>query len=236
MTHIASPGRAFGALLILSALVLGACSASTTSAAPSLAIAIPAPSVAIASPSAEASTPPSGSPSAAPEDSATAEASETLQATAVPTDIDPCQLVTADEASTLAGTSLAAGTVSTENNTRICGYGAEGIVLKVLVAVTPDAAAAKAQEPEFKAQLEQGAAEAGMASPKLEELTDFEPGVDAAVISGHVTVNGTKVSAIALYALKGAVIIAISDISLGGSAPSSDAIQAQAHTTLSRLP
>ena len=44
------------------------------------------------------------------------------------------------------------------------------------------------------------------------------------------------VSAIALYALKGAVIIAISDISLGGSAPSSDAIQAQAHTTLSRLP
>jgi hypothetical protein len=109
-------------------------------------------------------------------------------------------------------------------------------VLQVLVAVAPDAVAAKAQEPAFKAQLEQGAAEAGMVSPELKEYTDFEPGVDAAVISGHATVNGTKLSAIALYALKGAVIIAISDISLGGSAPSSDAIQAQAHTTLSRLP
>ena len=109
-------------------------------------------------------------------------------------------------------------------------------MLQVLVAVAPDAATAKAREPAFKAQLEQGAAEAGIASPKLTELPDFEPGVDAAVISGHVDVNGTKVSGIALYALKGAVVIAISDISLGGSAPSSDAIQAQAHTTLSRLP
>ncbi len=227
MTHIASPGRALGALVILSAFAIGACSASTTS---------PGPSLAIASPSADASTPLSESPSAAPEDSATAEASETPQSTAVPTDIDPCQLVTADEASALAGTTLAAGTVSTENNTRICSYGAEGTVLQVLVAVTPDAAAAKAQEPAFKAQLEQGAAEAGIASPELQELTDFEPGVDAAVISGHVTANGTKVSGIALYALKGAVVIAISDISLGGSAPSSDAMQAQAHTTLSRLP
>lgn len=227
MTHVASPGRAFCALLILSALVLGACSASTTS---------PAPSLAIASPSDEASTSSDESPSAAPADSATAGASETTQSTAVPTDIDPCQLVTADEASALAGTSLAAGTVSTENNTRICSYGAEGIVLQVLVAVAPDAAAAKAQEPAFKAQLEQGAAEAGIASPELQEITDFEPGVDAAVISGHVTTDGTEVSGIALYALKGAVVIAISDISLGGSAPSSDAIQAQAHTTLSRLP
>jgi hypothetical protein len=236
MTYVASPDRAFGVLVILSALLLAACSASTTSSEPSLAIAVPAPSLAAASPTAEASVAPTESPSAAPEDNATAEASAAAQATAVPTDIDPCQLVTTDEASALAGMKLAAGTVSTANNTRICSYGAEGTVMQVLVAVAPDAATAKAGEADFKAQLERGAAQAGIVHPKLTELSDFEPGVDAAVISGDVDVSGTKVSGIALYALKNAVVVAISDISLGGSAPSSDAMQAQAHTTLSRLP
>lgn len=227
MSNTVSNARALGALLTLSAIVLGGCSSSTASLAPSLAPATP-PAAASAAPTESASVAPAASP--------TAGAPETPQPTAVATDIDPCQLVTKDEASALAGATLAAGTVSTENNNRICGYGAEGIVLEVLVSVAPDAATAKAQEPAFKAQLEQGAAQAGMANPKLTEITDFEPGVDAAVISGNATVNGTKVSAIALYALKGAVLIAISDIALGGSTPSSDAIQAQAHTTLGRLP
>jgi hypothetical protein len=227
MTHAPSTVRALGVLLILPAIALGACGSSAAS---------PTPSLALASPSLEASMAPAESPSAMPGQSATAAASEAPQVTAVPTSIDPCQLVTKDEASTLAGATLSAGTVSTENNTRICSYGAEGIVLEVLVAVAPDAATAKAEEPAFKAQLEQGAAQAGMVSPTLTELPNFEAGVDAAVVSGHASVSGTAVSAIALYALKGAVLIAISDIAIGGSTPSSDAIQAQAHTSLARLP
>lgn len=225
MTHASASPRALVALLMLSALVVGACSSSTASTAPSLG----------SNPSPEVSAASTEGPSASPESTAAA-ASGAPQTTAVPTDIDPCQLVTADEASKLAGTTLAAAKPSTENGSRICTYGAEGIVLEVLVAVSPDAATAKAQEPGFKSKLEQGVAKAGMVNPKLTELPNFEAGVDAAVLSGQGTVSGVSVSGIALYALKGAVFLAISDIAIGGSAPSSDALQAQAHTSLGRLP
>ena len=155
----------------------------------------------------------------------------------MPTSIDPCTLLTQDEASKLAGFALAAGTSTTlENNDRLCSYGAEGSVLQVLVAVAPDAATAKAGEPDFKATLEQGVAQAGIASPKLTELPDFEPGVDAAMVEGSASAAGTKVNGIALYALKGAVIVAISQIGIGTAVASGDDLKAQAHTTLARLP
>ena len=143
--------------------------------------------------------------------------------TPVPTDIDPCTLLTQAEASTLAGVSLAAGTSSTaESNARMCSYGAEGSVVQLLVAVAPDAASAKAAEPGFKATLEQGVAQAGIANPKLTEMAGFDPGVDAAMVEGSASAAGKKLSAIALYALKGAVIVAISNIGVGSPVASSD--------------
>ena len=154
----------------------------------------------------------------------------------MPTSIDPCSLLTQAEASKLAGFDLAAGSASTDNNVRLCSYGGEGSVVELLVAVAPDAASAKAAEPDFKATLEQGFAQAGVANSKLTEMAGFDPGVDAAMVEGSASAAGTKLSAIALYALKGAVIVALSEIGVGSPVASSDDIQAQAHATLAKLP
>ena len=222
--------RSLVLVAVLSAAGLAGCSAASTTTEPPAAV-IP-PSVAIATPAASASAETSPAPSAT--EAAVASAPDF---TPVPTSIDPCTLLTQDEASKLAGFTLAAGTSTTlENNDRLCSYGAEGSVIQVLVAVAPDAATAKAGEPDFKATLEQGVAEAGIASPKLTELPDFDPGVDAAMVEGTASAAGTKVAGIALYALKGAVIVAISQIGIGTPVASGDDLMAQAHTTLARLP
>jgi hypothetical protein len=154
----------------------------------------------------------------------------------VPTAIDPCALVTPDEVSKLLGTTFGPGDESTEGNNKMCSYGQEGLVFEVLVAVAPDEATAKSQEPAFKASLEQAVSEAGITDAKLTELPDFEPGVDAAVLTGSLSAAGQKIAAISLYALKGAVLVALSDVALGGSVPTSAAMQDQAKTALGRLP
>ena len=205
----------FAVVAGLSIVLLAACSASTPSAS----------SLAASSTSAT-STP-----------SPTAAISASAAPTAAPTTLDPCKLVTSDEVSKLTGTTFGPGDASTtENNDKLCSYGQEGLVFEVLVAVAPDAATAKNDEPAFKAQLEQAISQAGPTDLKLTELPDFEPGVDAAVLSGSVTVAGQKITAIALYALKGAVLVALSDVAVGGSVPTSAAMQAQARLTLGRLP
>jgi hypothetical protein len=230
MTHARlSAHRAIPALVILSAAGLAACNASA-SGSPA-----PATAAAVIPSAAESATTPSATPAASASDAP--EPSEVAGATAVPTTINPCDLVTASEASALTGATFASGQVSTtENHGRLCAYGQQGVVFQVFVVVAPDAATAKKQEPAFKAELEKGASEAGISDLKLTELPEFQPGVDAAVVSGSVKAGGLSVKAIALYALKGAVLVAISDVSIGGSVPTSQAMQDQAKITLGRLP
>jgi hypothetical protein len=211
-------------------VILAACSSSSGASAS----AAPSPSAAASSPSMAASPSAEASPSPAMASSPSAEASS--GPTAVPTSLDPCQMVTAQEASALAGVTFGAGSESTDQNTKICSYGQEGIVLEVLLSVAPDAATAKSQEPAFKAELESGVAQAGIVNPKLTELPNFQDGVDAAVVEGSASVAGKTLGGIALYALKGAVLLAISDVSIGGSVPTSEAMQAQAKVSLARLP
>lgn len=216
-----------GVSVLLGVVLLAGCSGATTS--PSMS----SPSAAAASPSPATSSSPSPSPS--PAASASPAVSSSPEASAPPTAYDPCQLVTAAEASTLTGSTFSSGDKSTTaGGGTLCTYGQEGIVFEVLVGQSKDAATAQAQEPAFKSELEQGVAQAGIANPKLTELPGFESGVDAAVLEGSASIGGQKLSAIALYALKGAVFIAISDVQIG-SAPTSAAIQAQAHTTLGRI-
>jgi hypothetical protein len=225
---------ALRAILVLSIAGVGGCSATTSGSAAPTSVPSSAPIAIVPA------TPvlPSDSPAASPEASATdnSSTSGSPEPTAVPTDLDPCALVTRNEASALVGFTVSPASKSTDNNTKICSYGQEGLVLQVLVAVAPDAATAKAREPEFKAQLEDGASKAGIKDVKLTELPDFEPGVDAAVIRGSASAAGLKVSGTAIYALKGAVFVAISVISIGGAVPTSEDMQAQAKTALGRVP
>ncbi len=214
-----------GIVGLFASLALAACSATSSSTTPS------------------ATGSASVAPAATPTMIATATASEAAStsqsptATTVPTALDPCQIVTAAEASALTGATFSAGEESTtQGGGKLCAYSQEGIVFEVLVGQSADAATAKAQEPAFKAELENGVAQAGIANPTLTELPGFETGVDAAVLEGSATIQGVKASAIALYALKGAVFLAMSDITVGGTPPTSAQIQAQAHTSLGRIP
>ena len=220
------------ALLVMTVASLAACTSATTGGTTGPSIPLARPSVAVLLPSSaptpEATT--STAPSEAPP--------ESPGATAVATTIDPCQVVTPDEASKLAGSKFGPSSATTmSNNAKLCMYGHQGLSFNVIVTAAPDAATAKAQEPAFKAEIEQAAADAGLGDMKLTEIPDFQPGVDAAVLSGTATVGGTKVEGIAFYALKNAVLLALTDLAFGGAAaPTAAAMEDEAKVALGRLP
>jgi hypothetical protein len=157
-------------------------------------------------------------------------------ATAVPTSLDPCQLVTGQEASTLAGATFGAGDeTTTEGNAKICTYGAQTRnVLNVDVVQAPDVATAKAAE---EAGLAAAKAAAEEQAPGVTfnqtELADFADG--ALVISASTTISGQTLAISAIYVLSGTTFFAISDLVIGQPAPTSDALQAQARVVLGRI-
>lgn len=222
-------GRTRLALIAFPLLVaLGACSSSSPSAsAGAEATASPVP---VSTPA--ASAPAASAPAA--ESSAPAESAPAASSgpTAVPTAIDPCQLVTSAEASQLVGVSFGAGKESTtEGNGRICTYGSSTLnVFTVLVAQAPDQATVDAAKQQALAGIQQALGQ-GL---KVTELPNFADG--AATMEGSATVGGTTVSARGIYVVKGLIFFAFSDVAVGKSAPSSAALQAQAQTSLGRLP
>jgi uncharacterized protein DUF3558 len=224
MTTAPSIPRRIRGLVGVSILALAAC---TTGAGGTPAAS--APIVASLAPAATSSA------TAEPSASTSASASEVAQATAVPTSIDPCQLVTPAEATTLTGAPFTAGEEGTgANNVKTCTYGQEGVVLTVVAAVAPDEATAKANEAATKADLEKNAPGLPI---KVEELPGFAPGVDAAVASGSMSSGGLSYAGIAIYVLKGTEFFAITDIAtLSGQAPTSAQLQDQAKVALGRLP
>jgi hypothetical protein len=216
------------ALVVLSIAGLAACSSAGGSASPSTAV-VPPPS---------ATTMDTAAPSAfeAPSAAASEPADASAGPSAVATSIDPCQLVTADEVAALTGSQFGPPSSTTaENNSRICDYGQEGLGFDVVVVQAPDAATAKQQEPAFKAQLEKTATDAGIPNIKLTELPNFEPGVDAALLRG-TTINGTPFGGVAFYALKGPVLLALSELTQGSPSTSDAAIEAEAKIALGRIP
>jgi hypothetical protein len=148
--------------------------------------------------------------------------------------MDPCTIVTADEASALAGVQLGPGQAgTTEGNARLCTYGQAGVVFEVIAAEAPDVATAKAEEAAAEALIQKAVAN-GLTVTKLPGFAD---GADAALLEGHLSAGTQKVDAIAIYVLKGKDYFGFSDVAtLGATAPSADAMEAQAMTTLGRIP
>jgi hypothetical protein len=212
-------------------LLAGCSSAATDTGSPGTASSAAPPSTVAPATASE----PASAPASEPAASSAAPASEAVMSeepTGVPTDIDPCQLVTSDEASTLAGAQFGAGKEdTTEGNGRTCTYGSGTLnVFTVVVGEAPDAATAQAEKADFKAQLEKAVPK----GVKVTELPDFADG--AAIFGGSATVGGQKISASSIAVLKGTTFFAFSDVKLGGDAPSDDALQAQAQTCLGRIP
>jgi hypothetical protein len=219
-------------LLGMSLLTLSGCGASPgTSASPASSSSAPASATSEPTVSPAATSTPA--PTIAP--SPTSETSPSAGATGVPTNLDPCALVTQPEASTLGGVTFGAGTAETsQGNAKLCSYGAEGSVVEIVVGAAADTASAQAGEQQFRTQLEQESHVNGL---KLTELPAFESGVDAAVVEGSAAIGSQKISIIALYLLKGTTYVGISDIATLGATPASaSAMEAQGHTTAGRLP
>lgn len=180
------------------------------------------------------------SASNSPEPSGSAPAQLTPSATSN-ANLDPCQLVTQQEASQLAGASFAAGKEETiSSGAKMCTYGAQTLnVFMVEVAVAPDAATAQAQwaqeEAQAQANLQQFVAQAG-ANVTLQAGDITLSGADkAAAATSTATISGQTISISAIYVLKGAVFFTFSDLVLGKAAPTLAQMQTQAGTVLSRV-
>jgi hypothetical protein len=180
------------------------------------------------------STPTAGGESPSP----TAPAQLTPSASA---NLDPCQLVTQQEASQLAGTTFAAGkkeAISSAAST--CTYGAQTLnVFTVEVAVAPDAKTALAdwaqEEAKAQAGVQQLVAEAG-GSVSLSAGDITLSGADkAATAIATAKISGQTLNISAIYVLKGAVFFMFADLVAGKQAPTTSAMALQAQTVLTRV-
>ena len=229
--RIVSRPVAVAAIAIVAALGLGAC---TSGANPS----------AIASALANASLPPLPSEAAtplpsAPASQAAAGPSESALPTAVPTDIDPCQLITADQASALVGVTFGPGKESeTDKNVKICSYAGPGPnVFMVEVAVAPDVATAKAAEAAAQADLESNANQQADLGLTVTQLPNFAANTDAAMLAGEKSAGALSVAARAMMVLRNATFFAFSDVAVGGGKPPSEqAMKDKANEILATLP
>ncbi len=213
----------------MSAALVAACTGSTatTNPATSSTAASSSPTTALVS------SPPSSAPSQAP----------SVAPSASPTALDPCVLVTSDEASQLAGATFGAGAEdTTAGGGRICTYGANTTnVFDVIVGQASSEAEAQAG----KADAEAGILKLAAKGVKFTELAacsgqaSCPPGTladGAAYFVGSVTFSGVKVNGSAIYVLKGTTFFGFSDLVLSLPSPTAAALQAEAQVILGRIP
>jgi hypothetical protein len=167
---------------------------------------------------------------------ATSAPANTLAATVAPTALDPCQLVTSQEASSLAGTSFGAGREdTTSGGGKLCIYGYQTLnVFQVIVGQAPDVATAQADKQQFESEFLTQAHQSAAASLNVTQMPNFADG--AVTMQGSLNLAGQTFSASAIDFLKGPVFVGISDVTAGNGAPSTAALQAEATTVLGRLP
>jgi hypothetical protein len=156
----------------------------------------------------------------------------------VPTAYDPCQLVTAAEASALAGTTFGNGAESTtQGGAKVCTYGGQTTnVFMVIVAQAPDATTANSDFAQEEARAQAAMVSqipAGVTAPQLGDIAGV--GDRAAAASGSVTVQGHPISISAIYILKGATFLTYSDLVLDKPAPTIAALVGQATVSLGRI-
>ena len=156
--------------------------------------------------------------------------------------LDPCKLVTAQEASKLAGAAYGAGVEETaDNGAKECIYGRQTLnVFIVMVNVAADPATAEADwaktEADAQAGLEKLASTEG-ASLGLHAGKITLPGAnEAATASAGGPIGGHTLNVSAIYVLKGAVFFMFSDLLLDKPAPAASALAAEAGTVLTRIP
>jgi hypothetical protein len=146
--------------------------------------------------------------------------------------IDPCQLVTQDEASALAHASFGPGRPGGNNVRHECVYGEQTPnVLTVFVLQGASVGDAQAEWNQLLAEAKQGAGQAAdlVTLTPDSDLADRAEWVELDLASIHVSARG-------LAFLKGAVGVYMIDLVRDSTAPTRDAMTTQARTVLGRLP
>jgi hypothetical protein len=214
---------------LLSTFIAAACGGSAASSSPP---AVAASSMASTAPAASASTAPSAAPSLAPSSASSAAPSGGVASapTAAPTVLNPASLVTQDEASALAGGPVSKCAATTVENRKTCTYSGTGVQVWVTVIQAPSQAALDAGKAAVLADLQKAAAN-GLKTTRITGIGD-----DAALLSGSHTTAGIVVKGIGVYAVKGLTFVAMTVIGIGHNVPDAATIEAQATTTIGRVP
>jgi hypothetical protein len=158
------------------------------------------------------------------------------------TALDPCQLVTADEASALAGTTFTKGVEqTTDGGSRICVYGYQTTnVFMVLVAQSADATTAQATWSDYQARaqnLVQNNLPPGVnVNLNASDTTNLQGFDRAADGSASASLAGRTINLSAIYLLKGVTFVSFSDMVLTQPAPTTDGLEGEAATVQTRLP
>jgi len=180
-----------------------------------------------------ASTP---TPLPTPAATSTLAPTDTPQVTSTPTSLDPCQLLPNEEASKVAGTTYGAGVESTTpQGLKICTYGyqtAAPFTVDVIQAKSVDEA--KAAKAQFLADLQANLANLASQGLTVTEVPNFADGATMGHVS--VSTPQGSFAGSAMGFLKGTVFFGFSVILVGGTAPTDAAMQAEATTVLGRLP
>jgi hypothetical protein len=226
-----------GICVLILAAVISACSAATST--PNQSISSSGASASQATVTSAATLSPTAT--SAPQPTATQVPSPIPTEVSAPqpvtsTSLDPAQLISSQEASSLTGASYGPCVESTTpEGLKTCTYGAQtSNIFTVEVAQAPDVATAQADKAQFLADLQ----------TNLQQLTDqgFDvvqlPNFADGAITGQINLNaqGIQVNGSAFGFLKGTTFVGFSSIVMGGTAPSTDALQAEATTVLGRLP
>jgi hypothetical protein len=166
--------------------------------------------------------------------------STTASDNAVATSLDPCQLVTSSEASSLAGVSYGKGEEKTSDHGKgkQCVYGSQTRnVFTVEVGQASSAAEAEAEWATAQAQAKALVASKLPPGIHVTLATDSVSGVGdrASTVHGDATIGGQAVGFSGIYALKGPTFFAFQDLAVGTSAPSVSDLTSQAQTTAGRV-
>lgn len=152
------------------------------------------------------------------------------------TSLDPCVLISSQEASALAGAPFGPGKEeTTSGGGKICVYGSNtNNVMTIDVAQTADKAAAEVAKQDFLTMLQTNLAQLTNEGFQITELPAFADGG----ITSQVTINtgSTPIYGSMFGFVKGTIFFGFSDLVNGGPAPTLAAMQAEATVVLGRLP
>jgi hypothetical protein len=146
--------------------------------------------------------------------------------------IDPCQLVTQQEASQMANTSFGPGKEEVTKVRHTCVYGAQ--TSNVLMVIVLQGATVGDAQAEWDQLLAEAKSAAGQEA-NLIHLTP-DPGIGDRAEWAELDLAQIGVSGRGLAFLKGPVGVYMIDVARGGSAPTRDAMTTQAQSVLGRLP